>query len=166
VSVIGRADRVAPFRDYCLGLVMPGERKSVEPMAAITAPERTAAQHQSLLHFVNQGGWSDAAVLAKIREQVLPQIARRGAIEAWIVDDTGLPKKGQHSVGVSHQYCGQLGKQANCPSWSVERALWRHLRFFIERSDCTCDPSQVECTPRTRAGRHEQGRRSQSCERA
>jgi SRSO17 transposase len=114
VSVIGHADRAGPLRDYCLGLVMPGERKSVEPMAAITAPERTGAQHQSLLHFVNQGGWSDAAVLAKIRELVLPQIARRGAIEAWIIDDTGLPKKGRHSVGVSHQYCGQLGKQANC----------------------------------------------------
>ena len=113
-SVIGHADRVAPLRDYCLGLVMPGERKSVEPMAAITAPHRTAAQHQSLLHFVNRGGWSDAAVLAKTREQVLGQIERRGAIEAWIVDDTGFPKKGVHSVGVSHQYCGQLGKQANC----------------------------------------------------
>src|SRR5580704_8300337 len=62
-SVIGHADRAGPLRDYCTGLVMPCERKSVEPMAAITAPERTAAQHQSLLHFVGQGGWSDAAVL-------------------------------------------------------------------------------------------------------
>src|SRR5713226_8606621 len=52
VSVIGHADRAGPLHDYCLGLVMPGERKSVEPMAAITAPGRTAAQHQSLLHFV------------------------------------------------------------------------------------------------------------------
>src|SRR4029077_14142512 len=51
-SVIGHADRATPLRDYCVGLMMPGERKSVEPMAAITAPERTAAQHQSLLHFV------------------------------------------------------------------------------------------------------------------
>ena len=93
---------------------MPGERKSVEPMAAITAPGRTAAQHQSLLHFVGQGGWSDAEVLAKVREMVLPRIERHGPIEAWIIDDTSFPKKGQHSVGVSHQYCGQLGKQANC----------------------------------------------------
>ena len=113
-SEIGHADRVGPLHDYCLGLVMPGERKSVEPMAAITAPQRTAAQHQSLLHFVNQGGWSDAAVLAKVRDLVLPQLERRGAIEALIIDDTGFPKKGTHSVGVSHQYCGQLGKQANC----------------------------------------------------
>jgi SRSO17 transposase len=55
VSVIGHADRAGPLQDYCLGLVMPGERKSVEPMAAITAPGRTAAQHQSLLHFVGEG---------------------------------------------------------------------------------------------------------------
>jgi SRSO17 transposase len=114
VSVIGHADRAGPLQDYCLGLVMPGERKSVEPMAAITAPGRTAAQHQSLLHFVGEGGWSDDDVLGKVREMVLPQIERYGPIEAWIIDDTSFPKKGQHSVGVSHQYCGQLGKQANC----------------------------------------------------
>jgi SRSO17 transposase len=114
VSVIGHADRAVPLHDYCLGLVMPGERKSVEPMAAITAPGRTAAQHQSLLHFVGQGGWSDDDVLGKVREMVLPAIERYGAIEAWIIDDTSFPKQGRHSVGVSHQYCGQLGKQANC----------------------------------------------------
>ena len=114
VSVIGHADRVGPLHDYCLGLVMPGERKSVEPMAAITAPGRTAAQHQSLLHFVGQGGWSDAEVLGKAREMVLPSIERYGPIEAWIIDDTSFPKQGRHSVGVAHQYCGQLGKQANC----------------------------------------------------
>jgi SRSO17 transposase len=114
VSVIGHADRAKPLRDYCLGLVMPGERKSVEPMAALTAPERTAAQHQSLLHFVGEGGWSDGEVLSKVRELVLPQIERHGAIEAWIIDDTGFPKKGKHSVGVARQYCGQLGKQDNC----------------------------------------------------
>ena len=114
VSVIGHADRVGPLHDYCLGLVMPGERKSVEPMAAITAPGRTAAQHQSLLHFVGQGGWSDAEVLGKVREIVLPSIERYGPIEAWIIDDTSFPKQGRHSVGVAHQYCGQLGKQANC----------------------------------------------------
>jgi SRSO17 transposase len=114
VSVIGHADRADPLRDYLLGLVLPGQRKSVEPMAAITAPERTAAQHQSLLHFVGIGGWSDDAVLGKVRELVVPKIEEYGPIEAWIIDDTGLPKKGKHSVGVSHQYCGQLGKQANC----------------------------------------------------
>jgi SRSO17 transposase len=113
-SVIGHADRARPLRDYCVGLMMPCERKSVEPMAAITAPERTAAQHQSLLHFVGEGKWSDEKVLAKVRELVLPEIERHGPIEAWIIDDTGFPKKGQHSVGVARQYCGQLGKQDNC----------------------------------------------------
>jgi SRSO17 transposase len=114
VSVIGHADRARPLRDYCTGLLMPCERKSVEPMAAVTAPERTAAQHQSLLHFVGEGRWSDEKVLAKVREIVLPAIERAGPIEAWIIDDTGFPKKGTHSVGVARQYCGQLGKQDNC----------------------------------------------------
>ncbi|MCP3463586.1 transposase [Bradyrhizobium sp. CCGUVB23] len=67
---------------------MPCDRKSVEPMAAITAPERTAAQHQSLLHFVGQGDWSDQQVLAKVCELVLPSIERHGEIEAWIIDKT------------------------------------------------------------------------------
>ena len=113
-SVIGRADRTGPLRDYCTGLMLPGERKSVEPMAARTAPARTGAQHQSLLHFVGNACWSDAEVLAKVREMVLPAIEKDGPIEAWIIDDTSFPKQGKHSVGVHHQYCGQLGKQANC----------------------------------------------------
>jgi SRSO17 transposase len=113
-SVIGHADRAGPLRDYCTGLMLPGERKSVEPMAARTAPARTAAQHQSLLHFVGIASWSDEKVLAKVREMVLPAIEKDGPIEAWIIDDTSFPKQGKHSVGVHHQYCGQLGKQANC----------------------------------------------------
>jgi len=113
-SVIGHKDREGPLRDYCLGLMLPCERKSVEPLAAVTAPARMAAQHQSLLHFVGAGGWSDERVLAKVREMVLPAIERHGAISAWIVDDTSFPKQGRHSVGVARQYCGQLGKQDNC----------------------------------------------------
>src|SRR6184192_1950301 len=113
-SVIGHVERTRPLRDYCTGLMLPGERKSVEPMAARTAPARTAAQHQSLLHFVANAAWSDEDVLAKVREMVLPAIAKSGPIEAWIIDDTSFPKQGKHSVGVHHQYCGQLGKQANC----------------------------------------------------
>src|ERR1700761_3733749 len=113
-SVIGHPDRARPLRDYCTGLVLPGERKSVEPMAARTAPARTAAQHQSLLHFVANAAWSDEDVLGKVREIVLPAIEKNGTIKAWIIDDTAFPKQGKHSVGVHHQYCGQLGKQANC----------------------------------------------------
>jgi SRSO17 transposase len=114
VSVIGHADRARPLWDYCVGLIMPCERKSVEPIAAVTAPDRTAAQHQSLLHFVGQSPWSDDEVLAKVGEMVVSTIERHGPIEAWIIDDTGFPKKGKHSVGVARQYCGQLGKQDNC----------------------------------------------------
>src|ERR1700685_527645 len=92
VAVIGHADRAVPLHDYCLGLLMPGERKSVEPMAAVTAPSRVPAQHQSLLHFVGNAPWSDERVLAKVRGLVLPALERGGQIEAWIIDDTGFPK--------------------------------------------------------------------------
>src|SRR4051812_27351787 len=113
-GVIGHADRAGPLRDYCTGLLMPGERKSVEPIAAVTAPGRVGAQHQSLLHFVANAPWSDAAVLSRVREIVLPAMTRTEPVAAWIIDDTGPPKKGRHSVGVARQYCGQLGKQDNC----------------------------------------------------
>ena len=114
VSVIGHKDRAGPLRDYCVGLIMPGERKSVEPMAALTAPAGTAAQHQSVLHFVGQSPWRDEPVLSKVSEMARPAIERHEPIVAWIVDDTAFPKKGEHSVGVAHQYCGQLGKPENC----------------------------------------------------
>ncbi len=113
-SVIGHADRAAPLKGYCTGLLAAEGRRSVEPMAAVTAPAGVSAQHQKLLHFVANAAWSDELVLAKVQEMVLPAIERHGAIEAWIVDDTSFPKQGKHSVGVHHQYCGQLGKQANC----------------------------------------------------
>jgi SRSO17 transposase len=115
IRVIGHADRAEPLRDYCLGLMMPVARKSVEPLAAVTAPARVSAKHQSLLHFVGQSPWSDEALLARVRDWVLPRMIERGGpITAWIIDDTGFPKKGKHSVGVARQYCGQLGKQDNC----------------------------------------------------
>ena len=113
-QVIGHADRAIPLRDYCAGLLVSEGRKSVEPMAAVTAPAEVSAQHQKLLHFVASAPWSDEPVLTKVREMVLPEIERHGPIEAWIIDDTSYPKQGSHSVGVHHQYCGQLGKQANC----------------------------------------------------
>ena len=113
-SVIGHADRAGPLRDYCVGLWAAEGRKSVEPMAAVTAPAEVSAQHQKLLHFVANAPWSDERVLAKVRAIVVPAIERHGPIECWILDDTSYPKHGLHSVGVHHQYCGQLGKQANC----------------------------------------------------
>src|SRR3954453_17786679 len=87
-SVIGHADRAEPLRDYCLGLLASEGRRSVEPMAAVTAPARVSVQHQKLLHFVGEGKWSDDSVLAKVRELVIPAIERHGPIKAWIIDDT------------------------------------------------------------------------------
>ena len=113
-GVVGHPARKRPLQDYCVGLMGPSQRKSVEPIAAVTAPDRTSAQHQSLLHFVSQSEWSDEKVLAKVREMVRPAIERHGSIEAWIIDDTGFPKQGKHSVGVAPQYCGQLGREGNC----------------------------------------------------
>ena len=113
-TALGHADRGAPFRSYCTGLLLPGRRKSVEPMAARVAPAQVQAKHQSLHHLVAKADWSDEAVLRVVRQQVLPAIERHGAIRAWIIDDTAFPKKGTHSVGVARQYCGQLGKQDSC----------------------------------------------------
>ncbi len=113
-QALGHADRVGPFRSYCTGLLLPGERKSVEPMAARLRPDRTAAEHQSLLHFVGQSPWDETALLRAVRDAVLPVMTAADPVQGWIVDDTGFPKKGQHSVGVARQYCGQLGKQDNC----------------------------------------------------
>src|ERR1700687_4166306 len=113
-SVIGHADRARPMNDYCAGLLVTEGRRSVEPIAGVTAPDKTSVQHQKLLHFVAEAPWSDEPVLVKVREMVVPAIERHGPIEAWIIDDTSFPKCGSKSVGVQHQYCGQLGKQANC----------------------------------------------------
>jgi SRSO17 transposase len=113
-SALGHADRAAPFQSYCAGLLLPGDRKSVEPMAARMQPARVQAAHQSLHHFVAKSEWSDDTVLAAVRARVLPIIKQHGPIRALIIDDTGMPKKGRHSVGVARQYCGQLGKQDNC----------------------------------------------------
>jgi SRSO17 transposase len=110
----GHADRNAPLRNYCTGLLLPGERKSVEPMAARLAPDNVGRMHQSLHHLVADAPWSDEAVLDAALEFVIPAMLARGPVVAWVVDDTGFPKKGQHSVGVTRQYCGQVGKQENC----------------------------------------------------
>ena len=113
-AVLGHASRAASARAYCTGLLLPGERKSVEPMAARIAPNRVQAKHQSMHHVVAKAAWDDAAMLRAVRERVLPAMERHGPVRYWIVDDTAFPKQGEHSVGVARQYCGQLGKQDNC----------------------------------------------------
>src|SRR5205085_11566414 len=114
VQAAGHADRATPLKMYCAGLLLPGERKSVEPMAARLAPDNVRRMHQSLHHVVADAPWSDEAVLAQVRRYALTAMRQRGPMQAWIVDDTGFPKKGTHSVGVVRQYCGQVGKQENC----------------------------------------------------
>ena len=100
-KALGYADRAAPFRSYTAGLLLPGARKSVEPMAARVEPARVQAAHQSLHHFVAKADWSDQALLVAVRAFVLPIITQRGPIRGWMIDDTGIPKKGTHSVGVA-----------------------------------------------------------------
>ena len=114
VAELGHAGRARSAQAYCTGLLLSGERKSVEPMAARMEPARVQAKHQSMHHVVAKAEWDDAAVLGAVRRCVLPAIERHGPIAYWIVDDTAFPKKGKHSVGVARQYCGQLGKQDNC----------------------------------------------------
>lgn len=113
-DAVDRADRAEPLRHYCTGLLLPIERKSIEPIAAQVAPDHTAAKHQSLQQFIADAPWREAPVLGAARNYALPALLRHGGVEASIVDDTGLPKQGTHSVGVARQYCGQLGKVCNC----------------------------------------------------
>src|ERR1700678_3309755 len=83
-------------------------------MAARLAPENVRRTHQSLHHLVADAPWNDEEMLAEVRRYVLPTMQKNGPVVAWIVDDTGFPKQGKHSVGVARQYCGQVGKQDNC----------------------------------------------------
>ena len=124
-TVAGHEDRRAPVKDYCKGLLLPGERKSIEPMAARLNPSNVQATRQCLHHLVAKAPWSDQALLDHVRKQVLPTMQKQGPVVAWIVDDTGFPKKGKHSVGVTRQYCGQVGKQENCRvAVSLSVATW------------------------------------------
>ena len=124
-NAAGHADRHAPLKNYCMGLLLPGERKSVEPMAARLAPDNVRRVHQSLHHLVADAPWDDGQMLAQVRREVLPAMQKQSPVVAWIVDDTGFPKQGRHSVGVARQYCGQIGKQDNCQAAvSVSVSTW------------------------------------------
>jgi len=122
----GHLDRHEPLKAYCKGLLLPIERKSVEPMAARLAPDNVRQMHQSMHHLVADAPWKDEDLLKKVREYAFPAMTQQSTVEAWVIDDTGFPKKGKHSVGVGHQYCGQLGKSDNCQvavSLSVARGI-------------------------------------------
>src|SRR5712675_3326476 len=123
-EALGHRDRHGGFADYSRGLMLPIERKSVEPLAAHTDPLHVSAKHQSLHHLVAQSEWSDKAVLKCVRDWVMPKLGPKSSFY-WIVDDTGFPKKGSHSVGVARQYCGQVGKQDNCQvAVSLSLSTW------------------------------------------
>ena len=110
---LGHADRNSGLKGYCTGLMLPLSRKSVEPMAARVDPMHASARHQSLHHFVAKAEWCDDEMLRRVCQWVVPKMDF-GDGGWWIIDDTGFPKKGRHSVGVARQYCGMLGKQDNC----------------------------------------------------
>ena len=115
VEALGHADRATPARWYLRGLMLPGERKSVEPMAARVHPQNVRSAHQSMHHLVADSEWSDTALLAAVAREVVPVLSQAGQAPCyWIIDDTGFRKYGKHSVGVARQYCGQLGKTDNC----------------------------------------------------
>ena len=157
-NAAGHEDRQAPLKNYCKGLLLPGERKSIEPMAARLDAENTQSMRQSLHHLVAKAPWSDAVLLGEVRDYVLPAMKKHGPVVAWIVDDTGFPKKGKHSVGVSRQYCGQVGKQENCRvAVSLSVATWSsslpvEYRLYLpkewaedaERREKTEVPEEVE----------------------
>ncbi len=86
----------------------------MEPMAARLSPRDTGAKHQVLQHFVSDSPWKDHRILDAAVDWALPALESRGGVSAWIIDDTGMAKQGEHSVGVARQYCGNLGKQDNC----------------------------------------------------
>ena len=117
--------RRASFALYAMGLLSDGERKSMEPMAARLDPDNVQPMRQSLHHLVANAPWSDQTLLDEVRNHVFPTMQKQGPVVAWIVDDTGFPKKGTHSVGVARQYCGQVGKQDNCRvAVSLSVATW------------------------------------------
>ena len=157
-TAAGHEDRQAPLKNYCKGLLLPGERKSIEPMAARLDPENIQPMRQSLHHLVAKAPWSDEVLLEQVRSYVLPTMQKQGPVVAWIVDDTGFPKKGKHSVGVTRQYCGQVGKQENCRvAVSLSVATWSSslpigYRLYLpkewaedaERREKTEVPEEVE----------------------
>lgn len=120
LAPLGRSERRHWARVYIQGLLLDGERKSIEPIA-----ERMAgADVQALRQCVGQSPWTVEEVQRRLAQKVVDVLS---APEVWIVDETSFPKAGSHSVGVARQYCGALGKVANCQvavtlHWSSEEA--------------------------------------------
>jgi SRSO17 transposase len=140
---------LASLLGYLLGLLLPGERKSMEPIAERLDPQHTEAKHAAIQWFITDTAWDQQLVLRTSREYGLPAVLTKGPLEAWIVDDTAFPKQGTHSVGVAHQYCGQLGKTANCQA-AVSISLANHFaglpvayRLYLPK-EWTDDPARCK----------------------
>lgn len=107
VTHMGRKDRQRHAEAYIRGLLMDGERKSIEPMAC-RLPDGNI---QALQQFVNQSPWSHKEVSASLARKIEQEFVSEAY---WLIDEVSFPKQGKHSVGVARQYCGALGKTANC----------------------------------------------------
>ena len=115
-AVVGNDARRRGLSDYMTGLLLPGERKSMEPIAERLDSGNVSRRHQSIQHFVSEASWKDGPVRERVLGRVVPAMQQRGAIEHWIVDDTTLLKSGRQSVGVAIQYSGLVGTTVNCQS--------------------------------------------------
>jgi len=107
-QAIGHIDRHEPLRNYCKGLLLPLPRKSVEGMASLILPKRAQHMRQSMHHLVSTASWSDEDVMARVWEQVLPVLRKKGPVVAWAVDDSGIFRSGPHSVGSAVQTFGTI----------------------------------------------------------
>jgi SRSO17 transposase len=106
--LFGRSDQFTQGRLYLHGLLLDGERKSIEPLSRRVP----GGSEQNLQQFINQSPWDPAPVLAAYRARMAAAFASSDGL--IVIDDTGFPKQGKHSVGVARQYSGTLGKRANC----------------------------------------------------
>ena len=110
LAAMGRKTRRTWAPLYLRGLLGPGERKSLQPMAARLG----LSGHDQLQHFIASPAWDDGPLWTELAREADRLVG--GAKASLVIDDTALPKKGNLSVGVARQYCGQLGKKANCQS--------------------------------------------------
>ncbi len=106
-------ERKPQFKAYCMGLMLPGERKSIEPIAARLAAKGSTTGYQSLHRFVSESNWSDNALLGGVRTLLTPALSRFAPIRAWVVEDVTFAKRGTESVGVARQLSAH-GLRENC----------------------------------------------------
>jgi SRSO17 transposase len=112
-SGMGRAERRAAMGHYLTGLLLDGERKSIEPIAArlVDRPDEIQAMRQRLQQCVVVADWAETEMFARIAMKLERDMPK---VEAFVIDDTGFAKKGEHSVGVQRQYSGTMGRTENC----------------------------------------------------